>query len=87
MDLLNIAERLKRKFGLGEKPDIALRLYAGIEQTCTANGPDAERAYRIVCDVAQEADRATNPGKWFRKAVVCRLSEAGLWRRRPRPTT
>lgn len=82
MDLRNIVERLKVKFGLGDDPEKSRRLYAGIERLCTDDGPDAERAYRIVGDVAQEADRARNRGKWFRKAVVCRLHEAGLWGRR-----
>ena len=81
MDMANMAERLERKYGLGTNPDKSRGVYRTCERL--SNGPYADQAYKIVCEVAVEADGKNQPGVWFRKTVMLRFREAGLLPTKP----
>lgn len=75
MNLDNIAERLEKRFGLGDQPDRRRRLYRTLERLVLEYG---EKAYRIIAEVASDSTHADHPDRWFCKAVVLRLRNAGL---------
>jgi hypothetical protein len=82
-----VARRCESKLGLGEFPMVRRRLYSRLQRVCQQKG---DIPLRIVSEVLMEAESlrdrnnggpasAASKGKWFSKAVVARLTEAGYW--------
>lgn len=75
MDMENVAERLKIRFGLGTRPDLRKSLYERLERLVTEEGAPA---YCVVASVAADAAGKTNPGRYFAHVVMVRLQERGF---------
>jgi len=84
-----VARILEKTLGLGEFPMVRRRLYGRLQRVCQQRG---DVPLTTVAQVLEEAkslrDRKTggpatadSKGRWFSKAVVARLSEAGYWER------
>lgn len=71
----DLATRLERRFGLGNKPDVRRGLYRRLELAVKIHGQPAFTALRTV---AAEADSARKPDRYFCRAALCRLRETGL---------
>lgn len=72
----DIVDRLKRRFPLGDKPDLALALY---ERVAAIVEEEGDRAYHILCTAADDAIRArTTPARYFRWLVMRRFRDRGL---------
>lgn len=65
----SIAARLERRFGLGDRPDLARKLYCSVEQWVEKGGDDA---YRVVAEIVAQAASARRPGNYVR-ATLARL--------------
>lgn len=75
MDTQFIAERLERRFGVGSQPTLRRALYLRLQALVEEKG---ERAYCVIAEVAADADRARDKGKYFAWVVVRRLIERKL---------
>lgn len=64
-----IVERLERRFGLGDRPDLARKLYAQVQTWVDEGG---EERYRLVSEVVAQAVSARSPGRYAR-ATLARL--------------
>lgn len=68
-----VVEKLKRHFGLGEKPEIRLALYQRLGRIVEDEG---EYALQVVAQTVQDAQRATkDKGHYFAFVVMRRLLE------------
>jgi hypothetical protein len=76
-----LTERLVRRFGWGSIPSKRAKLYARLETLVSAHG---DRALSLVGLAAAEAVGRRFPDRYFCKAVVEKLRDAGLIP--PRPT-
>lgn len=70
-----VADRLQRRFGLGNKPDVRRGLYERLQLAVEVHG---QRAFTAIRTVAAEADGKRKPDRYFCRAAICRLREAGL---------
>lgn len=73
-DLSCIAERLQRKLGLGDRPDLRRALYVRLERLVAEKG---EGCYYTIATVVEDSNGKLNPGKFFAKIVLLRLMERG----------
>lgn len=71
---VSIADRLVRKFGLGEEPRKRRELYRRLQRLIELKG---DRVYDIVSGCVADAVGAKRADRWFAAAVVRRLREAG----------
>jgi hypothetical protein len=82
-----VARQCEQRLGLGEFPLVRRRLFSRLQRVCQQRG---DEPLLIVSQVLEEArclkDRRTggeatkdSKGRYFCKAVVARLSEAGYW--------
>lgn len=79
MDMSQIADRLKAKFGLGTRPDLRERLYEELEEMVyTADPAKADAVYQVLAGVASDAEGKSDPGRYFAHVVKLRLQERGL---------
>lgn len=78
MDMTNIAERLKAKFGMGSRPDLRAQLYDRLECLVENSGSDAPRIYQVIASVAADAIGKQHPDRYFATVVMRRLQEARL---------
>lgn len=76
MDTSSIVEALKRRFGLGTRPDLRLPLYTRIA-TCVSEDPTG-RAERIVASVVADSAGKADPGRYFASVSLARLEEKGF---------
>lgn len=65
----SVAARLERRFGLGDRPELARRLYKSVEQWVEQGGEDA---YRVISEIVAQAVSARRPGNYAR-ATLARL--------------
>lgn len=78
MSAEEIIDRLKRRFGPGEKPAVRMALY----QRLGALAEKDERALYVIAEVADYAERArTNKAHCFCRSVILRLQDHGLLER------
>jgi len=75
---IGIAARLERRFGLGSNAESRRGLYRRLELACEIHG---ERAYVQLQTVAAEATGKRKPDRYFCRAALCRMREAGLLER------
>lgn len=75
MQMVDIAARLERKFGLGQDAGARRRLYARLEREVQMYGEDA---YRAIATAAADAETARDPGRYFAVAATRRLRQRGL---------
>jgi len=75
VDMSDVSRRLELRFGLGTRPDLRKSLYDRLQVLIDREGPEA---YRIVASVAVDAEGKRNPGRYFAKVVVLRLTERGV---------
>jgi hypothetical protein len=72
---VSVSDRLKRKFGLGQKPDRRQALYFRLEALAHTHG---DKVLVLISTAVAQAAGANDPGRYFSAAVVRMLREAGL---------
>lgn len=70
-----LADRLQKRFGLGNKPAVRRGLYERLQLAVEIHGQPAFTALRTV---AAESDGKNKPDRYFCRAAICRLRETGL---------
>jgi hypothetical protein len=75
MNWTGLAGRLERKFGLGDNPIAARKVYGHVERLCEQHG---DPVYNVVRDMVDYCDTARNPGRTFRAFVLTRIQEHGF---------
>lgn len=70
-----LAERLEKRFGLGNNKEARRGLYRRFELATELHG---ERALVQLKTVAAEATGKRKPDRYFCRAALCRLRELGL---------
>jgi len=70
-----LAQRLERRFGTGDRPEARRAFYRRLELACEVHGERVHTALKIiVC----EAEGKKAPARYFCRTALCRLREEGL---------
>lgn len=72
----DVAQRLERKYGLGDKPKLRRKFFLRIEQICVKYGP---RAYAKVKKAAVLAEDREWPDRYFVKTASSMLEECDMF--------
>ncbi len=70
-----IADRLWKRFGPGDEPEIRRQLYERLQHEAIQHG---DAVYRIIQTAFASAQSANNPDRYFAAAVTRRLREQGF---------
>lgn len=62
-----VAARLERRFGLGDRPELAKRLYAQVEAWVEKGG---DEALQVVSEIVAQAVSARSPGRYARATLA-----------------
>ncbi len=71
-----IAERLEKRFGLGDIPARRRALYLRLQSLVMFHG---EKVEVLIREAASMAAGKNNPGRYFAKAVVMKLRETEVY--------
>lgn len=71
----SVAERLQRKFQLGDRPATRAKLFRQLEKLVEEHGAAVED---VISSAVAAACGARSPGRYFCKCVVAKLREAGF---------
>lgn len=69
---LGLAERLKKRFGLGEDPRKRAVLYRRLETLFIQHG---QIVWTLCAEAAAQANGTNNPGRYFCKAILGKLRD------------
>jgi len=75
MERSEVVDKLTRRFGTGTRPALRLALYERLGRLCEEEG---EEVVHVVATVADDAQRAREPDKYFAFVVMRRLMERGF---------
>lgn len=73
--LPSVSARLQRKFGLGEAPNKRMKLYKRLEALVEKWD---QKVLDLISEAVAEAVGARKPDRYFCRAIVLKLREAGL---------
>jgi len=70
-----LADRLSKRFGLGDRPVLRRALFDRLQRECTYHG---EVVYRIIASACRSSESAREPDRYFCSVVSRRMREAGF---------
>jgi len=71
-----LVERLLKKFGRGDKPQVTIAFYRKLAELVETHG---DRAYQAVAEAIAQSVGKRSPTRYFAKTVVLKFRELGWW--------
>ena len=71
-----LVERLLKKYGRGDKPQVTIAFYRKIADLVEKHG---DRAYQAVAEAMAQSVNKRSATRYFAKSVVLKFRELGWW--------